>query len=103
MPTHLSTKCFVFVKAPQEEARGLMAVTYYVYRNRAYTEAGAEGHDKRIKAALAEQHSVLDLPAKVIFAVDGPQGHQLVSDPVELYRLIRAHPDSHVRIIPVVA
>ena len=80
-----------------------MANVYYVYRNRAYTEAGAKGHDSRIKSALAERLSVLDLPAKMIFSVDGPQGHRLVSDPVEMYRLMRAHPGSRARIIPVVA
>ena len=80
-----------------------MTTVYYVYRNRAYTEAGAEGQDSRIKAALAERHSFLDLPAKVIFSVDGPQGHRFVTDPVELYRLRLAYPDCRVRIIPVVA
>jgi hypothetical protein len=79
-----------------------MAETYYVYRNRAYTEAGAAGHNARIKAALAERYNVLDLPAKMIFSVDGPEGHRLVTDPVELYRLMHAHPDSEVRVIPVV-
>jgi hypothetical protein len=79
-----------------------MPETYYVYRNRAYTEAGAESHHARIKAALAERYSAVDLPAKMIFSVDGPQGHRLVSDPVELYRLMHAHPESQVRIIPVV-
>ena len=80
-----------------------MPGVYYVYRNQAYTEAGAEGHDRRIKAALAERYDVYDLPAKMIFSVDGPQFHRLVSDPVEVCRLVRAYPDYRVRVIPVVA
>ena len=80
-----------------------MVGTYYVYRNRAYTEAGAECHNRRIKAALAERYDAFGLPPKVIFSIDSPHLHRLVSDPVEVCRLVRAFPDCRVRVIPVVA
>ena len=49
-------------------------------------------------AGALEPVSWLGLPPKLIFTVDYPGGHKVVSDPVEVYRLRKAHPDATVRV-----
>ncbi len=78
-----------------------MATKLYVYATHAYREAVAMRHHARIRAKLSETLDTYGEVAKYVFRVDAPPFHKLVTDPVELYRLRRQHPDATVRVIPV--
>lgn len=78
-----------------------MANTLYVYATRAYREAAAMRHHARIRSRLSESLNTVGEKVKYVFRVDEPPFHKLVTDPVELYRLRRHHPDATVRVIAV--
>lgn len=65
---------------------------------KAYAGTAALRPLARKLAVMGNPVAWLGLPPRLIFTVDYPGGHEVVSDPVAVYRLRRAHPEATVRV-----
>ena len=81
-----------------------MTHALYVWNDRAYDGELALARDAHVlDSDIAEKAVTLEQHPKLVFRVTHDDHAEFVTDPVDVYRLTKGHPEYQVYIIPVVS